>query len=112
MVESLQQPRFDCPAIPSPYTVDIDKKKIGNKIPSTNDAQFDIFCNTGFNGGNFMTFYSPSLITCINGCATFNYWQIMNGNIGTMNCSGVKYGLNSDSVGNCYLKSGAYRTMV
>lgn len=61
---------------------------------TTDDAQFDIFCNTGFNGGNFMTFYSPSLITCINGCATFNYWQIMNGNIGTMNCSGVKYGLN------------------
>lgn len=57
-----------------------------------------------------MTFYSPSLITCMNGCATFNYWQIMNGDIGRMNCSGVKYGLNSDSVGNCYMKRGGYQT--
>lgn len=46
----------------------------------------------------------------MNGCATFNYWQDLNGELAKKNCSGVVYGLALYAYGNCYLKSGGFVT--
>lgn len=35
---------------------------------------FDVYCNTDFVDGDFMSFYSPSLTTCIKGCVLYNDW--------------------------------------
>ena len=55
-----------------------------------------------------MSFYSPNLITCIRGCAMFNYWQTHNVNLANFNCSGVAYWSGYHEGGNCWLKQGGY----
>lgn len=105
---ALAQPSNDCAAFSTPYTADVSENLFKLK-PSTN-AIFDIYCRTDYVKGDFMSFYAPSLITCMNGCATFNYWQDFNGELAKKNCSGVVYGLLLVAHGNCYLKSGGYVT--
>lgn len=100
VVEPLQQPKNDCEALQPLYTI----KTIDGKT----NAQFDISCNTDFVGGSFIEFYSPSLTTCVQSCALFNYWQTKNGFYTDTNCSSVTYWPEIVENGNCWLKVSGY----
>lgn len=101
VVEALQKPNNDCEALQPLYTI----KTIDGK---TINAQFDISCNTDFVGGSFIEFYSPSLTTCIQGCALFNYWQTKNTVSTNPNCSDVTYWPEIVENGNCWLNTSGY----
>ena len=94
-------PKNDCKAVSPQYTIkSLDGKEI--------NAKFDVSCDTGFYGGDIMSFYSPSLITCIRGCAMFNYWQTLDVHPANLNCSGIAYWPGINEEGNCWLKPGGY----
>lgn len=59
-----------------------------------------------------MSFYSPSLTTCMQGCAAFNFWQTTSKNHPELNCSGVTYEPKMGEKGNCWLKSSDYTTAI
>lgn len=104
VVGPLEKPTNDCKAVQPQYTIKLlDGKNI--------NAKFDVSCDTGFYGGDIMSFYSPNLITCIRGCAMFNYWQTLNVNLANFNCSGVAYWPGINEGGNCWLKLGGYLTI-
>lgn len=107
IVEPLQHPNNDCEAIQPQYTIKSAKRKSIN-------ATFDISCDTEFHGGDFMSFYSPSLTTCIRGCAMFNFWQRQaeKSESGNKICSGITYLPYSIEDGNCYLKPVGYMSVV
>lgn len=107
IVEPLQHPNNDCEAVQPQYTIETAKGKSIN-------ATFDVSCDTEFHGGDFMSFYSPSLTTCIRGCAMFNFWQTQaeNGKSEDKVCSGITYLPYSLEEGNCYLKPVGYTSVV
>ena len=105
VVKQLEKPNNDCEAIGPQYTIRTMKGKVIN-------AQFNVSCNTQFANGDFMSFYSPSLTTCMQGCAMFNYWQTLNNNHRDLNCSGVTYLPGTFEDGNCWLKPWGYKTAI
>ena len=78
-------------------------------------APFDIFCDTDFLGGDFMSVYAARLNVCMGACSNYNYWTTLNHNYWTTlnhfnsgtNCSAVTwdYFATTESA-NCYLKGG------
>ncbi len=107
VVKQLVQPDNDCEAIGPQYTI-----RIRTFRGDTVNTQFNVSCNTQFNAGDFMSFYSPSLTTCMHGCAMFNYWQTVYNNHLELNCSGVTYLPGAYGEGNCWLKPWGYTTVV
>lgn len=107
VVEPLQDPNNDCEAVQPLYTIDTLKGESVN-------ATFDVSCETEFFGGDFMIFYSPSVTTCIRGCAMFNRLrtQTENGTSGDVICSGVVYLASNLIDGNCHLKPVGYTSVV
>ena len=103
VVKQLLQPDNDCEAIGPQYTIDTIRGKTVN-------WQFNVSCDTQFAQGDFMSFYSPSLTTCMHGCAMFNYWQTIYKNHLELNCSGVTYLPGKSDEGNCWLKPWGYTT--
>lgn len=73
VVQPLQQPGNDCEAIGPQYTI----HNINKNYPT---VQFNVSCNIQFEQGDFMSFYSPSITTCMHGCAMFNYLQTVYNN--------------------------------
>lgn len=105
VVRQLTQPDNDCEAVGSQYLVQSSTFR-----GETVKAQFTVSCNTDFGGGDFMSFYSPSLTTCMHGCSMFNYWQSVYKNHLELNCSGVTYLPANYGEGNCWLKPWGYST--
>lgn len=103
VVKQLEKPNNDCEAIGPQYKISMMKGKVIN-------ALFNISCNTQFGQGDFMSFYSPSLTTCMQGSAMFNYWQSVYNNQLELNCSGVTYLPGTFEEGNCWLKPWGYTT--
>lgn len=103
VVNPLEKPNNDCEAIGPQYNISNMKGKYIN-------ANFNVSCNTQFTNCDFMSFYSPSLTTCMQGCVMFNYWQTINDNYLKLNCSGVTYLLGTFEGGNCWLKPWGYTT--
>lgn len=99
----LLQPRDDCDAIRPKYTAKLSEDKFLRS--GIGDTVFDIYCQTDLDVGAFMSFYSPSITTCIDGCAAYNAWQIYHNFPRGLNCSGVTYGIKQAGYGNCLLKA-------
>lgn len=100
VVEILPLPNNDCGAVQPEYTI----KKARGKLTN---AKFDISCDTNSPGGDFLTLYSPSVITCIRACAIFNLYQTFTGpgrTAAVKNCSAIVYSATYTVDGNCYLK--------
>lgn len=102
LVKALQQPSDDCAAVGPQYIAQSNEGMLNQK--STNKV-FDVYCNTDFVRGDFMSFYSPSLTTCIKGCVSYNAWQIYNNFPRGLNCSGVTYVTQVVFWDNCFLKA-------
>ncbi|MCJ1346586.1 hypothetical protein MMC31_004804, partial [Peltigera leucophlebia] len=100
-VKNLPQPSNDCEAIRPQYTAKLSQEKFLRD--GIADTMFDIYCKTDFNDGAFMSFYSPSITTCIDGCAAYNAWQFYHNFPRGLNCSGVTYGIHTAGYGNCFL---------
>lgn len=98
VVEPLEQPNDDCQAFGKRYTA-----KVGD---SGNVTQFEINCNTDFIGSDISSFYSSSLLTCLEGCTLLNFWRVANNNIWNITCAGVVYAAYVTPIGNCFLKFG------
>lgn len=102
-VKTLPQPSNDCEAIGPQYTAELREERfLRDGITNT---VFEIYCKTDLNVGAFMSFYSPSITTCIDGCAAYNAWQIYHNYPRGLNCSGVTYGIKRAGYGNCILKA-------
>lgn len=100
LVQPLQQPSDDCGAVQPQYTPPHSVQELARNIAKV----FDVYCKINAVDGDIMSFYSPSLTTCIDGCAAYNTWQITNSLPRTLNCSGVTYAIRVGIWGNCYLK--------
>ncbi len=99
-IKPLQEPSDDCGAVQPQYIAASSSQELLRNEPKV----FDVYCKTEALDGDFMSFYSPSLITCIDGCAAYNTWQITNSLPRTLNCSSVRYSLRIGIWGNCFLK--------
>ncbi len=99
VVEPLPPPNNDCEAVQPQYTIKNAKGKLIN-------ATFDVICDTNSPGGDFLSFYSPSVTTCIRACAVFNVLQTETetGKSGGKNCSAIVYSPTFTVDGNCFLK--------
>lgn len=100
LVQPLQQPSDDCGAVQPQYTPPYSVQE----LPLNIQKVFDVYCKINAVDGDFMSFYSPSLTTCIDGCAAYNTWQITNSLPRALNCSGVTYTIRMGKWGNCFLK--------
>lgn len=109
VIKPLPQPNDDCTALAPQYISKATNGIIGGK---TTDSEFDIVCNTNYQNGDFMSFYSPSLTTCIDGCALYNAWQIFYNYPRGLNCSGVTYVSDIMDWGNCFLKDAGYTSVL
>lgn len=107
VIKQLMPPENDCGAVVPQYTVHALTFR-GDTV----NAQFSVSCDADLGGGDFMSFYSPSLTTCMHGCAMFNYWQTVYKNHLELNCSGVTYIPGAFAEGNCWFKPWGYNTAV
>lgn len=100
VVETLPLPNNDCGAVQPQYTIENVRGKLAN-------ATFDISCDTLSSGIDLLSFYSPSVTTCIRACAIFNIYQTLTEpgrSVAAKNCSAIIYSPTFTVDGNCFLK--------